>query len=74
MPKIKAPKRTKGNPPSDTGISDNLTKKNPRVSVNMNFKVTAEFRRQFKGYANDHDITIKELLQRCFDFYRQHNG
>lgn len=73
MAKIKNPPKrsTKGNPPVESG--SNLDRKNSQDLVNLNFKMTLEFRREFKGYANDRDITIKELLQRCFEFYKENH-
>lgn len=33
----------------------------------LNFRVTPEFRRRFKVYAAEHDLTLSELLERAFD-------
>lgn len=37
--------------------------------VDMSFKVTAEFRKEFKTYAVTHDMSMKELLERAFNRY-----
>ncbi len=71
MAKIGQPGGTKGNPPSPSQPSRNLTKRPDDELVPLNFKLPAGFKREFKQYATAHDITMAELLRRCFDFYRQ---
>lgn len=39
--------------------------------VDLNFKVTAEFRREFKLWAISHDMTQKELLEIAFKKIKQ---
>ena len=75
MAKIKEPKKsgTKGSPIPDADTSNNLTKKDAGELVGMNFKVPPEFRREFKGYANDHDMKMLELLQNAYEFYKEHH-
>jgi hypothetical protein len=36
----------------------------------LNFKVPAEFKREFKSYATQMDMSMVQLLQDCFEFYR----
>lgn len=36
----------------------------------MNFKVPAAFKREFKTYATELDMTMVDLLQQCFYFYK----
>lgn len=38
-----------------------------QYGVNLNFRVPAEFRRRFRGYAASHDLKLNEVLIRAFD-------
>jgi hypothetical protein len=40
----------------------------------LNFRVGAEFRREFKTYAAAHDLKLNELLRRSFEVYRKQQG
>ena len=40
----------------------------------LNFRVGAEFRREFKTYAAAHDMKLNELLRRSFEAYRKQQG
>jgi hypothetical protein len=40
----------------------------------LNFRVGAEFRREFKTYAAAHDLKLNELLRRSFEAYRKQRG
>jgi len=40
----------------------------------LNFRVSAEFRREFKTYAAAHDFKLNELLKRAFESYRKQRG
>jgi hypothetical protein len=40
----------------------------------LNFRVSAEFRREFKTYAAAHDLKLNELLVKCFHSYRKQQG
>jgi hypothetical protein len=37
----------------------------------LNFKVPADFRRDFTTYATSHGLDLNELLKRAFESYRQ---
>lgn len=39
--------------------------------VDLNFKVSAEFRKEFKMWATAHDMTQKELLETAFNQIKQ---
>ena len=41
---------------------------------NLNFKVSTEFKKTFKRYALDHDLTMIELLAEGFDLVQQKRG
>ena len=65
----KAPKpimSKKGSPPSASATVGNLNKAEPRESVPLNFKVPRQFRRDFKTWAAQHDMTLNRLLQESF--------
>lgn len=67
MAKISKPKRNrKGAPPPPQVTSNNLTKTTDYEMRPLNFKVPADFKKEFKGYAMEMDITMVELLQRSF--------
>jgi hypothetical protein len=40
----------------------------------LNFRVSAEFRREFKTCAAAHDLKLNKLLALSFQTYRQQNG
>jgi hypothetical protein len=40
----------------------------------LNFRVSADFRREFKTYAAAHDLKLNELLRRSFEAYRAAKG
>ena len=72
MAAITPPKKTtKGMPPPEQKPSNNLTKAASGSSVLMNFRVSPEFHREFKTYAAMHDISMVELLERCFEHYKE---
>jgi hypothetical protein len=39
----------------------------------LNFRVSADFRREFKTYAAAHDLKLKELLVCSFEAYKAQN-
>ena len=68
MAKIPKPaskaKGTKGNPAAQT--TGNLEAEELAA---MNFKVSAAFKREFKMYATQQDISMRELLEKAFYEY-----
>jgi hypothetical protein len=46
--------------PDDKGKQDNAL-------VTLNFKITSAFRKEFKGYAVNHGLTMVELLKEGFE-------
>lgn len=73
-----APKRKKKitgkeEPPALDKPSNNLDKPSNNSYQDLNFKVEPEFKKEFKGYAVDNDMTMVNLLKECFDFYRKNN-
>jgi hypothetical protein len=53
---------------------NNLTKPEPTGHVALNFRVSAEFKRDFKIAAATHGVTQSELLQLAFRQWRERNG
>ncbi len=37
----------------------------------LNFKIDPEFHSRFKKFATNHDMSMKDLLERCFTFYAE---
>ncbi len=69
MAKTGAPPKigTKGVP--STEPSNNLVEDVERVG--LNFKVPPAFRREFKTYAAEHDVSMADLLRACFESYKE---
>jgi hypothetical protein len=70
----KAVKSRKGAPPTMTQTVGNLDKPEPAATVNMNFKVPPDFRREFKTYAAQHGISMLDLLQEGFRLIKAQRG
>lgn len=76
--------KAKDQPPSsanaiETGslgarINPELEKPASHESQNLNFKVSAEFKKRFKRYALDHDLTMIQLLAEGFELVQQKRG
>lgn len=39
--------------------------------VDLNFKVQASYRKEFKMMAASMDVSMKELFERCFECYKK---
>lgn len=77
MAKIQAPekkKSIKGAPLPEITASTNLTKAAPGRMVHLNFTVPSEFRKEYKNYALERDLSMIELFYETFEFYKQHKG
>ena len=64
----------KGEPPPREETRNNLTKPEPGKTVALNFRVQAEFKKNFKVAAAQHGITQSELLTRAFSEWQQRNS
>ena len=51
--------------------SSNTTKKEAAALVDLNFKVNAEFKREFKMWAASHDLKQKEVLEKAFQLLKE---
>ena len=74
MAKINKPVfNRKGAPPPELEASTNLSRMPDEELRPLNFKVRAEFKREFKSYATQLDMSMVDLLQTCFDYYKQNH-
>jgi hypothetical protein len=76
MAKIPPPTKSKGKgtPPPTSATVGNLDKSEPTRLTPLNFKVPAEFRREFKTYAAQHDLSLSKLLQESFRVLKERDG
>jgi hypothetical protein len=78
MEETKEPLPTSGKPrkapASRALVSHDLDKPSLHESQNLNFKVSAEFKKRFKRYALDHDLTMIQLLAEGFELVQQKRG
>lgn len=66
--------KTKGEPPTSATTKSNLTKPEPGKLVDLNFKVPAEFRKNFKIAAATQGKSQVDLLQEIFQFWSARNS
>jgi len=64
----------KGEPPPRDDVRGNLTKPEPGKIVALNFRVPAEFKKNFKIAAATHGTTQSDLLVRAFKEWQERNG
>lgn len=72
--KVPAPKKKREAPPQIEETPQNLEKTPPLETETLNFKVTAEFKRDYKGYAVSRDKTMIELLRESYQLYKERHG
>ena len=60
----------KGEPPVHSAIVNNLERPDPAEMMNLNFKVTAEFKREFRMYAAAHHLSLVQVLYQAFEALR----
>ena len=68
--KIQPPKRNKtgkGTPPPLNETNNNLKKVSDDTWVTLNFRVSPEFRKEFKQCALDKDLSMNQLLKELFN-------
>lgn len=64
----------KGEPPEKAETKINLIKPEPGGIVALNFRVPADFKRDFKVSAATVGITQSELLQQAFQLWQEKHG
>jgi len=65
-------KDTKDEQPPEVNARVNLSRS--RDDVPLNFKVPAKFKREFKTTAASRDISMVDLLQTCFQLWKEINS
>ena len=55
-------------------VSNNTSKPGNFEMVPLNFKVDAEFRRDLKSFAVNHDMTMVSVVKEAFTLYKQHKN
>jgi hypothetical protein len=65
---------TKGEPPPREETRDNVQKPESARMVALNFRVPAEFKRNFKIAAATYGVKQSELLQQAFTEWLQRHG
>lgn len=61
-------------PPAEDRFVENLRKTPSGVLKDLNFKVPADFKKDFKGYAHEHDFpSMVDLLKTCFEYYKENH-
>jgi hypothetical protein len=61
--------KSKGEPPNEA--SNNLDKPADNNLAPMSFQVPASFKKEFKIFATERDLKMVDLLQLCFQFYKE---
>lgn len=51
--------------------SSNTLKKESGAKVDLNFKVSAEFKKEFKLWAVSHEMTQKQVLETAFQLLKE---
>lgn len=64
----------KGEPPSRDETRRNLAKPDPVENVPLNFRVPAEFAKDFRIACAVHDLHQYELLQQAFEEWKKRHG
>jgi hypothetical protein len=64
----------KGQPPSAMAAVENLAKPAAGANVPLQLKISAETRRDFKGYAVAHDMDANELFDKVWAYYKGNHG
>jgi len=68
------PKTSKGLPPSASQTLENFNRDEAAELKPLNFKVSAEFHREFKSHAAVHGMTMVELLREGFELAKARRG
>lgn len=64
----------KGEPPNIEATKANLDKPEPAEMTNLNFRVSAEFKRDFKIESARRGCSQVDLLQQVFRYWQERNG
>ena len=64
----------KGVPPQTIDVAENLDKPPTGQKVPLQVRISPELRREFKGYANDHDVNANRLFEQIWSYYKDRHG
>ena len=67
-------RRGKGEPPPQIAVLDNLARTESIRQKPLNFKVPADFHREFKTFAAMNGMSMLDVLIESFRLYREHKG
>ena len=70
----KAPTRRKSQKPESPSVISLANLDQPDVLTPMNFRVSAQFHREFKLYAVQHGMSMVDLLQESFRVLKEKRG
>ena len=74
MSRLARPSNRKGTPPDTIEVVENLDKPVVGQKVPLQVRISPELRREFKGYANDHDVNANRLFEQVWSFYKARHG
>ena len=75
MAKPPKPPTKKGAPPTSAATHRNLKQPNPNRLVDLNFKVSSDFKKRMRQLALEQNLNVKDLLIRAFeDYERKHRA
>jgi hypothetical protein len=69
-----APRKQREAPPPLEETRQNLEKTPPLTTETLNFKVMAEFKREYKVYAAGRGMTMIDLLEQSYRLYKERHG
>jgi hypothetical protein len=72
--KVPPPKKQREAPPPLEETPQNLEKTPPLDTETLNFKVKAEFKREYKVYAASRGMTMIDLLEQSYQIYKERHG
>ena len=71
----KPPTKKKGAPPTPAAPHRNLKQPDPNRLVDLNFKVSFDFKKRMQQLALEQNLKVKDLLIRAFeDYERKHRA
>ncbi len=70
---VKTNKKLGSPPTKDESRVQNLKKAGSNEPVPLNFYVPGEFRRDYKVYAAEKEMSMVEILKRSFELYKSQN-
>ena len=72
--RLTRPSNRKGVPPQTSDMVENLDKPPTGQKVPLQVRISPELRREFKGYANDHDVNANRLFEQIWSYFKDRHG